>query len=124
MGGGSSSYDSVRPAYQLGHVAGHNPDYRGRQFDDVEPDLRRGWESHQGNSDWHSVRDYARESYGRSQQRFGGSMDRDAGMSGAQDRSTHSGLLDRAADKLDDLKDRFDGNPNSRPGPDSTDRRI
>jgi uncharacterized protein (TIGR02271 family) len=47
-----------------------------------------------------------------------------AGMSGAQDRATDSGLLDRAADKLDDLKDRVDGNPASRPGPDATDRRI
>jgi hypothetical protein len=53
-----------------------------------------------------------------------GLVDRDAGMSGAQDRATNSGLLDRAADKLDDLKDRFDGNPASRPGPDATDRRI
>jgi hypothetical protein len=47
-----------------------------------------------------------------------------AGMSGAQDRATDSGLLDRAADKLDDLKDRVDGDPASRPGPDATDRRI
>ena len=46
------------------------------------------------------------------------------GTSGAQDRATDSGLLDRAADKLDDLKDRVDGNPASRPGPDATDRRI
>jgi hypothetical protein len=28
----------------------------------------------------------------------------------------------RAANKLDDLKDRVDGNPASRPGPDATDR--
>ena len=47
-----------------------------------------------------------------------------AGLSGASDRSTDSGLLDRAADKLDDLKDRVDGDPASRPGPDATDRRI
>jgi uncharacterized protein (TIGR02271 family) len=44
--------------------------------------------------------------------------------SGAVDRATDSGLLDRTADKLDDLKDRVDGNPASRPGPDATDRRI
>ncbi|HZF68904.1 MAG TPA: PRC-barrel domain-containing protein [Gemmatirosa sp.] len=44
--------------------------------------------------------------------------------SGAADRATNSGPLDRAADKLDDLKDRVDGNPASRPGPDPTDRRI
>ena len=48
-----------------------------------------------------------------------------SGMSsGAADRGTDSGLLDRAADKLDNLKDRVDGNPASRPGPDATDRRI
>ena len=48
----------------------------------------------------------------------------DAGLSGAQDRATNSGPLDRLADKADDLKDRVDGNPASRPGPDATDRRI
>ena len=48
-----------------------------------------------------------------------------AGMgSGAADRATNSGFADRVADKADDVKDRFDGNPASRPGPDSTDRRI
>jgi uncharacterized protein (TIGR02271 family) len=54
----------------------------------------------------------------------GGHTGREAGMSGAADRATDSGLLDRTADKLDDVKDRFDGNPASRPGPDATDRRI
>jgi uncharacterized protein (TIGR02271 family) len=47
-----------------------------------------------------------------------------SGMSGASDRATHSGLADRTTDALDDLKDRVDGNPASRPGPDATDRRI
>jgi len=47
-----------------------------------------------------------------------------AGSSGAADRATNSGLGDRIADKVDDLKDRVDGNPASRPGPDATDRRI
>jgi len=47
-----------------------------------------------------------------------------AGMSGAADRASSGGLVDRAADKLDNLKDRVDGNPASRSGPDATDRRI
>ena len=34
------------------------------------------------------------------------------------------GLADKIADKADDLKDRVDGNPASKPGPDRTDRRI
>ena len=41
-------YDDVRPAYQLGHVAGMNPDYQGRRFEDVgvrpAPWLRRARE--------------------------------------------------------------------------------
>lgn len=41
--GGFSSYDQARPLYQLGYVAAQNPDYAGRSFADVEPDLRRGW---------------------------------------------------------------------------------
>ena len=44
--------------------------------------------------------------------------------SGAADRATNSGPLDRLADKADDVKDRVDGNPRSRPGPDATDRNI
>lgn len=245
-----ASYDAARPAYQLGHVAGMNPDYQGRKFDDVEVDLRRGWES-QGatGNNWNDVRGYARDAYDRGQDRrltlseeqltvgkrqvqagevnlrkevdtrhvqqtvglvheevslerrplnasdaanleigeqtirvplmaeeavvekrvvgteevlvrkqavsenqtveadvrkerlvtegldqqrgrtdaaglSGNLADREVGMSGAQDRATNSGLLDRAADKLDDLKDRVDGNPASKPGPDVTDRRI
>jgi photosynthetic reaction center H subunit len=43
---------------------------------------------------------------------------------GAADRATSSGPLDRLADKADNVKDRFDGNPASRPGPDATDRPI
>ena len=52
------------------------------------------------------------------------SSGRVAGASGAADRATHSGVADRVTDKLDDVKDRVDGNPASRPGPDATDRRI
>jgi hypothetical protein len=37
------SYDDVRPAYQLGHIASLNPDYNGRSFDEVEPELQHGW---------------------------------------------------------------------------------
>ena len=55
----------------------------------------------------------------------GSSTGAGAGMSsGAADRATSSGFADRVADKADDLKDRVDGNPASRPGPDATDRPI
>ena len=60
------SYDTARPAYQLGYVAGQNPDYANRNFDDVEVDLRRGWDSQPGGrADWDSVRGYARDAWDR-----------------------------------------------------------
>ena len=40
---GDRSYDQVRPAYHIGQIAARNPDYRGRSFDDIDADLRRGW---------------------------------------------------------------------------------
>jgi hypothetical protein len=43
---------------------------------------------------------------------------------GAADRATNSGIADRTADRLDNLKDRVDGNPASKPGPDATDRPL
>jgi hypothetical protein len=45
-------------------------------------------------------------------------------QSGAADRATKGGIADRVTDAADNVKDRIDGNPASRPGPDATDRRI
>jgi hypothetical protein len=95
-------YDDVRPAYHLGHLASRNPDYRDRSFDEVERDLRAGWKDDQYGP-WDSVRGYASEGYTRG-------------------RSTVGRMGNRAANAADDLKDRVDGNPASRPGPDATDR--
>ena len=67
---GSSSYDHARPAYQLGHAAGLHPDAADRRFEDVEPELQRGWESQRttGQS-WSDVRGYAADAYARGQER-------------------------------------------------------
>jgi uncharacterized protein (TIGR02271 family) len=63
-------YDRARPAYQIGYLAGMNPDYEGRRFEDVEPELQRGWTSvGSGEGDWSSVRDYARDAYSHGQER-------------------------------------------------------
>ena len=96
-------YDKVRPAYYLGHVASRNPDYRSKSFDEVESDLRAGWSRDNKYGSWDSVRTYASEGFTRG-------------------RSTIGAAGARVADAADDLKDRVDGNPASRPGPDSTDR--
>ena len=97
------SYDQVKPAYYLGHLASRNPDYNNRSFDDVESDLSRGWMADNKYGAWDDVRDYAREGFARGRSTFGKSAE---------------GL----ADRVDDLKDRVDMNPASRPGPDPTDR--
>ncbi len=62
------SYDDVRPAYQLGHLAARNPDYTGRPFESVESDLRRGWDNNasKAHGDWNQVKDYARTGFTRS----------------------------------------------------------
>lgn len=64
-----TSYDQARPAYQLGYLASRNPDYRGRSFDQIERDLRRGWtpdvEKQTGYS-WNEARNAVAEGYTRS----------------------------------------------------------
>ena len=95
-------YEDVRPAYYFGYIATRNPEYRNRDFNDIEGDLRTGWSSDSKFGSWDAVRGYASEGYARGR---------------ARDR----GLGERAADKIDDLKDRVDANPASKPGPDRTD---
>ena len=46
------------------------------------------------------------------------------GESGAADRARSTGMADRVSDAVDNVKDRVDGNPASRPGPDRTDRPL
>jgi PRC-barrel domain protein len=46
------------------------------------------------------------------------------GETGAEDRARATGLADRITDAADNVKDRIDGNPASRPGPDATDRPL
>ena len=61
------SYEQVRPAYIAGHLAGRNPDYRGRTFEEVEADLRRGWNDDVSRQlgEWPAVRGYARTAFER-----------------------------------------------------------
>jgi hypothetical protein len=65
------SYEVVRPAYLIGHIAGTNPTYEGRDFESFEGDLRTGWseEIRAKHGDWDAVRQYAKEAFGRQRQR-------------------------------------------------------
>ena len=60
-------YEDVRAAYVAGHLAGRNPEYEGRSFEEVESDLRCGWGTeivrHCG--EWPGVRRYAQAAFDR-----------------------------------------------------------
>lgn len=108
------SYDDVRPAFQAGHIAGMNPEYRNRDWDEVEGDLRRGWtdDLRARHGEWDAARPFARDAFTRSRATAAGST-----AAGAVREAGH-----KTANAIDDLKDRVDNNPASRPGPDATDR--
>jgi hypothetical protein len=61
------SYEQLRPAYEMGHLAGGNRDNFGRDFESIEPDLQRGWldELRATHGDWETVRRFARHAYER-----------------------------------------------------------
>jgi hypothetical protein len=65
------SYEVVRPAYLIGHIAGANPAYIGASFETVERDLRTGWtdELRTKHGEWDAVRQYAKEAFARQRQR-------------------------------------------------------
>jgi len=67
---GDRSYDGVRGAYFLGHIASNNPNFADRSFDEVEPELARGWRGCTDRPcDWELVRSFAGEGYRRGVER-------------------------------------------------------
>ena len=64
-------YEDVRPAYVAGHLAGRNPDYQGRSFEEVEPDLTGAWSPDfvRQYGAWPAVRGHARSAFERARQR-------------------------------------------------------
>lgn len=92
------TYEHARPAYHLGHVASRHPEWQGREWDEVEPHLERGWTDDvtRQHGRWAQVRQYAREGYRR-------------------------GMLSRAGSARDttdvgNADTRFTGIPSARPG--------
>lgn len=59
------TYEEARPVYQLGYLASRNPEYAGRSFEEIEPDLQQGWdrdiEARFGA--WSAVRDSVRTAF-------------------------------------------------------------
>ena len=78
------SFEDVRPAYHLGHVASQNPDYANREWSAVQADLQRSWtEEHaQKYGDWNTVSGYASEGYSRGRLQFGNAVSGAGAMKG------------------------------------------
>jgi hypothetical protein len=58
-------YEFYRPAYSYGTYAASQ--YSGREWDDVESELERGWDAARGHSKsaWHEVKDAVRDAWDR-----------------------------------------------------------
>jgi hypothetical protein len=102
------TYDDVRPAYQLGHLASENPDYVGKTFESIEADLQRGWSNdlRARHGDWAAVRPYAEEAF----------------TSRASVSSREA--LNRIQNSSENLADRAADTTRNVPGPDLTDKRY
>jgi hypothetical protein len=79
-------YDTVRPAYQLGHFAARNPDYARRSFESIEGDLQRGWgdDVRATYGEWQVARRYAREAFVRERARSQGRTQVELNMGGSE----------------------------------------
>lgn len=67
------SYEYYRPAYRFGWETATKPQYIGRHFEDIEPELEREWPTYRGShdADWREVREATRDSYSRIHGRAG-----------------------------------------------------
>ena len=69
----SRRFEDAEPNYRTGFDAGYDERYTGRDFDAVEPDLRRDWESRRtgggGRDRWEDLREEIREGWGRARGR-------------------------------------------------------
>ena len=62
---GTYEYSFYQPGYRYGYEAANR--YSGRQWNDVEADLARGWHTfeHRTESTWEQIKDAARDAWDR-----------------------------------------------------------
>lgn len=99
-------YSHYQPAYRYGWESATRPEYTGRHFDDVEPNLRSNWNSYRGTSksEWDDVRMASRDAFDRARMRMGTTP----GVTRATETTRDTGRL--AADKGDAMWDQVKGN--------------
>lgn len=82
-------FDYYRPAYQYGHEAAAR--LQGRPWEEVEPDLARGWDEYRGESrsKWEDIKEAVRDAWDRTVGRIGGNSgidweNRERGLGGPE----------------------------------------
>lgn len=59
------SYDTYAPAYQYGESLARDPRFKGRKFNDIEPDLRSDYQSKYPGGSWERMKDSVRYGWDR-----------------------------------------------------------
>ncbi len=68
--GGTRTWDEAEPGYRFGYAAVGDQRWAGRPFEEVEPEVRRDWESRAGSgATWERVRDGVREAWEQARRR-------------------------------------------------------
>jgi uncharacterized protein (TIGR02271 family) len=62
-GSAGGRWEADEPAYRYGYDLRRRPEYRGRAWSEVEPDVRRDWESHYPDAPWDRARERIRETW-------------------------------------------------------------
>jgi hypothetical protein len=90
-------FDSVRVAYQFGHIAARHPDFASAHFADIEPQLRQRWpnELRTRVGEWDAVRPYVEDAYSYARSRGEGER-RDLGIVGSAGSAVDPVERDRA----------------------------
>ena len=58
-------YENYLPAYRFGWESAIRKDYAGKNFDEIEPQLRSEWTKSGAASDWITIRDIVRDGFDR-----------------------------------------------------------
>ena len=62
---GEGHYEDAAPGYHYGAMMSRDQEYRGRDWDDVEPELQSRWESRDGHTTWSRIKHAVRHGWHR-----------------------------------------------------------
>lgn len=65
FGSRGRDFSYYEPAYRYGYSIASRPEYRGRSWSQIEPEIRRDWESRNQGSTWDDIKDAVQHSWNR-----------------------------------------------------------